>query len=223
MNVRHAWIVCLGLVLLVLSCAPAAPAAEWAARLIADPRPVGPDVALSSFVFEGSSLATADLAVRNASTNLLTIDGARSTVIVGAGDARPLGALLGSGFVTALLPGAQTSDTLDILAPVELGAQLKLHLVWTLGAIVNSATWVWEIVDPSAPAAPVTPQPAPAKPVPAEPVPTQPAPAEPGSPAPDAAPATDNAGSDVLLGLLGLLAGLALVGLIALGIWALTQ
>ncbi len=218
MNVRYAWLVCLGLVLLVVSWAPAAQAAEWTARLTADPKPVGPDIAVSGFVFEGASLATTDLVVRNASTNLLTMDLARSTVLVGAGDARPLGTLLGSGFVAALLPGAQTSDTLDILAPVELGDQLTLHLVWTLGAIVNSATWVWEIVDPSAPAAPVTPQPTPPGATkPAQPVPTQPAPAEPGS------PATDDAGSDVFLGLLGLLAGLALVGLIAWGIWALTR
>lgn len=214
MNVRYAWLVCLGLVLLVVSWTPATHAAEWTARLIADPKPVGPDIAVSGFVFEGASLATAGLAVRNASTNLLTIDGARSTVIVGAGDARLLGTLLGSGFVTTLLPGAQTSDTIDILAPVELGDQLKLHLVWTLGAIVNSATWVWEIVDPSALAAPVTPQPAP---------PGATKPAQPGSPAPDATPTPTDAGSDVLLGLLGLLAGLALVGLIALGIWALTR
>jgi hypothetical protein len=218
MNVRYSGLVLLGLVLLAVSWAPVAQAAEWTARLTADPKPVGPDIAVSGFVFEGASLATADLVVRNTSTNLLTIDVARSTVIVGAGDARPLGTLLGSGFVAALLPGAQTSDTLDILAPVELGDQLTLHLVWTLGAIVNSATWVWEIVDPAAPAAPVTPQPPPSRPVPAKPVPTQPAPA-----APDATPATDSAGSGVLLGLLGLLAGLALVGLIAWGIWALTQ
>lgn len=200
-----------GLVTLFL---PQFAAAELVARLVTDPRPTGPAVTMSDFVFEGSSLATARFAVKNASTNLLSIDSARSSLTVSDGEARPLGALLGTEFVRSLLPGVQTSDTLDILTPVQVGDQMKLHLVWTLGAIVDSATWVWQIADPSAPPAPVAPPAAPpttVKPAPPAPAPTTPTTTE----APVAA--------DSLLGLIALVAGLAIVGLLAWGIWALTR
>jgi hypothetical protein len=214
MTVRYSCCAVLGLVILAALFLPQSATAELTARLMTDPKPVGPDVRVDGFLFEGGSLATARLALKNASTNLLTIDGARSTLAAAGGEARPLGTLLGTEFVTSLLPGAQTSDTLDILAPVQAGDRLTLHLVWTLGAIVSSATWVWEIADTSASAAPVAPQATPAEPARS----SQPA-------APTTAPVTaaDNGGSDTLLGLIGLMAGLALIGLVAWGIWALTR
>jgi hypothetical protein len=169
---------------------------------------------VDGFLFEGASLATARLAVRNLSNNLLTIDGARSFLIAGAGEVRSLATLVGGDFSMALLPGKGTADTMDVLAPLAAGDQLKLHLVWTLGAIVSSATWVWDILDSSAiEAAPAARTP-----------PTAPAAAAPAAHlSASTAAASHDAGDDFIIGLIGVALVLAVLGLVVWGFWSLTQ
>jgi hypothetical protein len=185
--------------------------AELVVRLVEDPKPAGLYVSVDNFTFEGNVLATMRLTVGNDSTNLLTIDAGRSSFITPAGEALPLSVIVGSDFATTLLPGEDTSDTIDVLATLQSGDQLKVALVWTLGALVGSATWVWETADAAAetPAQQLTVAPGRAS------QPTA-APAAASQPA-----AAEDAGGDFLVGVVGLALGLALLGLLVWGLWSL--
>jgi hypothetical protein len=151
------------------------------------------------------------LFVGNDSTNVLTIDAARSSFIPPAGEPLPLSAIVGREFAITLLPGENTSDTIDVLVTLQSGDQLKIALVWTLGAVVGSGTWVWETADAAADV--------PAQQLAVEPGRTSQPTAAPAAASPPAA--AENAGSDFLVGVVGLALGVALLGLLVWGLWSL--
>jgi hypothetical protein len=185
--------------------------AELVVRLVEDPKPTGLYVSADNFTFEGNVLTTMRLTVGNDSTNLLTIDATRSSFTTPVGEAVPLSVIVGRDFATTLLPGENTSDAIDVLATLQSGDQLKVALVWTLGALVGSATWVWETSDAAAetPAQQLTVAPG------GDSQPT-------ATPAAASQPATaEDAGGDFLVGVVGLALGLALLGLLVWGLWSL--
>jgi hypothetical protein len=174
---------------------------ELTARLVVDPKPAGLHVNADYVTFDGSVLGTIDLTVENASTNLLTIDATRSTFTTPDGEARQLSTVVGSDFTMALLPGESASGAISAHVAVQSGDQLKLSLVWTLGAVVGTATWTWEIAD----AAPTGPQPNAVPAASSEPT------------------VSEGAGGVNVVGVIGLALGVLLVALLGWGLWSLVS
>jgi hypothetical protein len=90
---------------------------------------------------------------------------------------------------------------------VQSGDRLKVFLAWTLGAVVGSGTWAWEIAEGAAPAPKPTDAPAPT------------------SAAASATPTTvsESTGSDYVIGLVGVAVGLVLLALLGWGLWSLVS
>jgi len=177
-------------------------------RLVESPQASALHVNLDSVTADESALSTIGLSVRNDSTNLLTLDVARSALLLPDGNAYPLSAFAGGDFGTALLPGGFASGTIGVAAPLQTGSRLELFLAWTLGAVVESGTWMWEVVEAapaSGPAAATTAAPARA---PAAAAATQPT-------------AAEDTSSDYVIGVVGLALGVLLVVLLGWGLWSL--
>jgi hypothetical protein len=199
----------ISLALFSLLLLPHAAAGQLTARLVTDPKTVGLHVTIDSVTFSGDSLASIDLILANDSSNLLTLDAARSSFIGPDGDARQLVSVIDSGFAPTLLPGTATACTLRAPVAVQTGDVVKVFLAWTRGAVSESATWVLEIADAAPPVPPTTAVHA--------------TPAQPATPssAPAPAPAPQDTSGDSLLGGVALLLGLALVVLLGWGLWTL--
>jgi hypothetical protein len=176
-------------------------------RLVGDPKLAGLHVAASDLIWEGNVLTSMRLAVANDSTNVLTIDPARSFIVSTDGEPQPLAALVRADFAKPLLPGEETSDEIDLLDAFQHGDRFKVSLVWTLGAIVDAAVWVWEVTDVAGEASPQK---------------TPPTPGE-ISPATASSSAADGASGNVFLGVVAIVLGVALVGLLVWGLWSLLQ
>jgi len=182
--------------------------AEPVLRSVEDPMPAGLEVSASALVWEGNVLSSMHLVIGNDSTNVLTIDLARSSFVPPDGEPHPLTTYVSADFAATLLPGEGTSDEIDLLEAFEIGDQLKLYLVWTLGADVDSAVWVWGVAAPVAEPAPQKTSAAPAK--------TAQAPtANPPQPAADG-----GAVSDFLIGLAVVAVGLVVLGVLVWILWA---
>jgi hypothetical protein len=178
--------------------------AELAPRLITDPKPAGLLVSLDTPQSESGSL---QLTVKNHSTVLLIVDGTRSSFTTPDGQLHQLSAGISGDFTAPLLPGGAVSGVLSGLGALQAGNQLKVRLVWTLGAVVGSATWVWEME--GAPATtPETPSQAASPPTQGNAEVSQPA-------------TTGSAGSDYLIGLTAIVAGLVLLVVLGWGLWSL--
>ncbi|MEW5826501.1 MAG: hypothetical protein AB1778_06670 [Candidatus Bipolaricaulota bacterium] len=188
--------------------------AQPAVRLVEEPPQQGIVVLADSFEWEDSALASMRLGILNDTTNVLTIDLARSFLSAKGGEPVPLSLLAASDFSPTLLPSKEGSLTTRVLGSFGPGDRIELSLVWTLGADVDAATWAWEIV-----AAPdVTPTEVSSEQLTAEPLPpaeVQPTPEETELGETDAGP------SDVVLGFVGLAVGLALLALVVLALWGL--
>jgi hypothetical protein len=186
---------------------------QLTARLVESPQLPAPVVSLDSVTVDENALSTIVLSVRNESTNLLTLDGTRSSFVIPDGTAYPLSAFTQSNLGTAILPGGFASGTIGVLFPLQVGHRLKVSLAWTLGALVGSGTWTWEIATAAAPSS----EPAAAVST-ASPTPSTPAPA-----ATSSAPTTahEGGGSDYIIGLAAVALGLVLLALIAWGLWSL--
>ncbi len=179
---------------------------ELVPRLVVDPKPAGLFVSLDSVASESG---TARLIVTNHSTVLLSVDGARSSFITPDGQVHQLSSRVSNDFTNPLLPGESASGTLGGLGALESGSRLEVRLVWTLGAVVGSATWAWKMEDASTPVAPQTPAPVPS---------STSTPAQAGT---SQAGATESANSDSLIGLVAIAAGLVILALLGWGLWSL--
>jgi hypothetical protein len=180
---------------------------EFATRLVEVPQSSGLYANVDSMAFDGNVLSTIGLSVRNDSTNLLALDVARSALLLPDGKAYPLVAFAKSDFGATLLPGNSASGTIGVSAPVQSGDRLELFLAWTLGAVVGSGTWTWEIAEAAAPASGPTAAPA-------------------TTPAVVSATQTttpEGTGSDYVIGLVGLALGLVLLALLGWGVWSLVS
>ena len=200
----HARPLALGLVVLLTLLLSQVVLAELAPRAVADPKPAGLVVSLDSVAPDAG---TAQLTVKNHSTVLLAVDGTRSSFITPDGQIHQLSSSLSKDFTAPLLPGESASGTLGNLGALQNGSQLKVRLVWTLGAVVGSATWVWQMEDASTADLVETPAPTPA------PVPTPAGTSQSSS--------TESANSDYVIGLIAVVAGLVVLALLGWGLWSL--
>lgn len=201
--------VCLGMVL-VFSLGVAA---EFVVRPVEAPTPVGVALTAGAFAWEGSALKSFTLSIANESTNLVTLDVARSTFTAPGAEPRALASVGAAGFSTTIFPGQTLSGAIDVLAPLASGDRFTLTLVWTRGADADSATWRWEVVEPTpavSPAIEPTPQPEPQPTV--LPLPTT------TDAAPDAPAPTE--GSDFTLGLIAIASVVALLALVVWALWS---
>jgi hypothetical protein len=198
----------IALALLAFALSSHALMGQLTARLVESPQSTALVVSLDSVTVDQNALSTISLSVRNESTNLLTLDGLRSSIVIPDGSAYPLSAFTQSNLGAAILPGGSASGTFGVLAPLQAGDRLKLPLSWTLGAVVGSGTWTWEIAEAVAPAselataAGTTPAPAAATPV---------------------QTIAEGTGSDYTIGLVGLGVGLVLLALLGWGLWSLVS
>jgi hypothetical protein len=207
MKKRHPRCLVIAFALLLVLFSSLALMGELTARLVESPEPSALYVNLDSVTVDGSALSTIGLSVRNDSTNLLAIDVSRSALLLPDGTAYPLSAFVKSDFGATLLPGNSASGTIGVAAPVRSGDRVKLFLAWTLGALVGSGTWAWEVAEAAASA----PQPAVAPaPTPAAASATQP-------------PVSESTSSDYVIGLVGVALGLVLLALLGWGLWSLVS
>ncbi len=201
--------VCLGFAFLLSLGA----AAEPVIRPVDVPTPTGVALTADAFAWEGGALTSFTLSIANESTNLVTLDTARSTFTAPGAEPRALASVGAAGFAATIFPGQTLSGTVDVLAPLASGDRFTLTLVWTRGADADSATWRWEVVDLTPAAQPATepvPQPQPQPAVVTVPTTVE---ASPETPAP-------TAGSDFVLGLIGIAAVVALLALVAWALWS---
>ncbi len=203
----------LAVALAILVFASLAASADPILRPLEAPTPTGLKVTINDVVWEGTVLASLRLDVTNESTNVLLIDLARSSIAPAGAEVRPLAVFVGPEFVTTLMPTQVASGQIDLLQGFEIGAQLRLYLRWTLGAVVESASWIWEIAESTS----VSSEPAPAATVTSAP------PLAPAEPAETAAqPATqpaDDSQANFFIGLAALVVVAAALGLLAWWLW----
>ena len=207
MKSLHARPLALGVVALLLVLFSQVALAELTPRAVVDPKPAGLVVSLGSVAPDAG---TAELTVQNHSTVLLTVDGTRSSFITPDGQIHQLSSGISSDFTTPLLPEGSASGTLGNLGALQSGSRLEVRLVWTLGAVVGSATWVWQMEDASA--APQTSS--------ATSTPTTLAPATAQTGTSPSGPAA-GADSDYVIGLVAVVAGLVVLALLGWGLWSL--
>ncbi len=207
MNKPHPHRLVIALALVAVLFSSQALVGEATARLVESPTPSALYVNMDSVTVDGDGLSTIGLSVRNDSTNLLALDVARSSLLFPGGNAYPLSAFAQSGFGATLLPGNSASGTIGVSVPLLAGDRVELFLAWTLGAVVGSGTWTWEIAEAAAPASGPTAAPA-----------TTPAAISAAQTAPP-----EGTGNDYVTGLVGLALGLVLLALLGWGLWSLVS
>jgi hypothetical protein len=182
---------------------------ELTTRLVESPELPALYVTVDSVTVDEDAVSTIGLSVRNDSTNLAAIDGARSSLLIPDGRGYPLSAFSGGGFGGTLMPGNSASGMLRVSVRMQVGDQLELFLAWTLGAAAGSGAWTWKVTEAAAPDAELTAAPTPAP--------------EPAATSEIQPPAPESTASDYIVGLAGLATGLVLLILLGWGLWSLVS